>query len=109
MKAPKIIALALGLGLLAATTLASAHGYRSHGYYAPPVYGHVPRPAWGPYYVPRPYAYGRHYAPPRRDYGRPAWRDWHHRYHGHRHGGGYDGRGYGGAWPRSGFSFHYSN
>jgi hypothetical protein len=109
MKAPKIIALALGLGLLAATTLASAHGYRSHGYYAPPVYGYVPRPAWGPYYVPRPYAYGRPYAPPRRDYGRPAWRDGHHRYHGHRHGGGYDGRGYGGAWPRSGFSFHYSN
>jgi hypothetical protein len=101
MKAPQIIAFALGVGLLAATTFASAHGYGGYGYYAPPVYGYVPRPAWGPYYAPRPYAYGRHYAPPHRGHGRHDWRSY------RRHDGGY--HGYRGAWPRSGFSFHYSH
>ena len=106
MRARQITALVLGVGLLAASTLACAHGYRGYGYYAPPVYGYAPPPAWGPYYVPGPYAYGRHYAPPHRGYGRHDWRGG-HRHGGHRHGGGYYGRG--GAWPRSGFSFHYSN
>jgi hypothetical protein len=107
MKAPQIIAIALGIGLLAATTLASAHGYRGYGYYAPPVYGYVPRLAWGPYYVPRPYAYGHHYAPPHRGYGRRDWRGGHGHHRGHRDGRGY--YGHGGGYPRSGFSFHYSD
>jgi len=106
MKAPQFIAIVFGVGLLAASTLASAHGYRGYGYYAPPVYGYVPYPAWGPYYAPRVPAYGRHYAPPHRHYRHHGWRGGHRHHHGHRHGGGY--YGYGGGWPRSGFSFHYS-
>lgn len=101
------------LVLFASPLLATAGG-AYYGYYGPPQLGYQPRPVYPYAYVPRPYvvqpyAYGGYYRP----------HGWHQQYRGHRHGwrgngwgggwrGGWGG-GWGGGYPRSGFSFHYSN
>lgn len=83
-----------GAAMLAASTLASAHGNVSFGVYlgapapvyAPPVY--APAPVYYPpppvYYPPRVYYGPAYYGPVYRyDYG-PPHRDWHRRPHGRR-------------------------
>ena len=110
--------------LLSCPLFAAAHGY---GYYTPPAYGYYTPPAYGyGYYAPpsygyarppaayvqrpffvKPYPYGSDrryggYYAPRADYGRGygGWRNG-------PYGGAYGGRG--GGYPRSGFSFSFSN